>query len=241
MGLFDQNKDFHEDVFRNIVSLRKSQDLFDDINEGDEQLSSIAILAESRVKQDIPLGLINRGFHYTTAITYPFETQPFMESLYSDGKFGVWYGSLELPTTIHETVFHMIKTESGIVHSEKIITRERAVYKVHCDAILIDLSECYLDHPKLIDKQYDFTQKIGRKLHSEGHPGLLAPSARCSGTNIVIFNPNVLSNPKNHCYLTYHYYPETQQVFVERSPGKIMFKLNQENLTRLLNVHAASN
>jgi hypothetical protein len=34
-------------------------------------MSAIAIEAEAKVKANIPLGLIPRGFHYTLSITYP--------------------------------------------------------------------------------------------------------------------------------------------------------------------------
>lgn len=229
--LFDKNAEFKDDVFRNIVSLRKSQDLYDDINDGDESLSSVATFLESRVKKDIPLGLLERGFHYTTAIAYPFETDPFMESRYGDGKFPIWYGSLEFDTCIYETVYHMIKDESDIEIKE-IVIRERAVYKATCDAILIDLRNKAPDFPLLVFDNYEFTQSIGRKIHQQGSPGLLAPSARCKGNNAVIFNINVLDNPRVHCYLTYKYDPRKKEVIIERNPGITYLNINANILSR---------
>jgi hypothetical protein len=76
--------------------------------------------------------------------------------------------------------------------------------------------------PQLVANDYSFTQAIGRRLSQEGHPGLLAPSARCKGINSVIFNPEVLDSPRHHCYLTYRLDPATRTVEVERQPGEIL-------------------
>lgn len=230
--LFNQNLEFQKDIFRNIVSLRESQDLFDDINDDDKTISAIASRVEAEAKKDIPLGFIERGFHYTTAIAYPFETDPFMETRYSDGKFGVWYGSLEFQTSIFETAHHMMKDESDVIGIQEMIVRERAVYNVYCNAILIDLRGKEKEYPALIFDNYEFTQQIGKKIHQQGHPGLLAPSARCLGNNAVIFNVDRLSNPRVHCYLTYTFDPQKNELIVERERGKILMTVNAEQLSR---------
>jgi hypothetical protein len=221
--IFSKSIDFNQDVFRNIVSLRESRDLFDDLTDGDPELSSLAIEAEARVKENIPKGLIERGYHYSQAIGYPFETQPFMASRYGDGKFGVWYGSADrMETTIFESSFHMIQDESNIEGLNEIVVRERAVYLIHCEAILFDIVGKEKAFPQLVANDYSFTQAIGRRLSQEGHPGLLAPSARCKGINSVIFNPEVLDSPRHHCYLTYRLDPATRKAEVERQPGEIL-------------------
>lgn len=222
-SIFSKSTDFNQDVYRNIVSLRESRDLFDDLTGGDSELSSLAIEAEARVKENIPKGLIERGYHYSQAIGYPFETQPFMASRYGDGKFGVWYGSVDrMETTIFESSFHMIQDESNIEGLNEIVVRERAVYLIHCEAILFDIVGKEKAFPQLVANDYSFTQAVGRRLSQEGHPGLLAPSARCKGINSVIFNPEVLDSPRHHCYLTYHLDPATRTVKVERQPGEIL-------------------
>lgn len=221
--IFGKSTDFNQDVYRNIVSLRESQDLFEDLTGGDPDLSNLAMEAEARVKENIPKGLIERGFHYSQAIGFPFETQPFMASRYSDGTFGVWYGSVDkMETTIFESAYHMTQDESNIDGLNEIVVRERAVYLIHCEAILIDVVGKEKAFPQLVANDYSFTQAIGKRLSQEGHPGLLAPSARCKGINIVIFNPEVLNKPRQHCYLTYHLDPATRTVKVERQPGEIL-------------------
>ncbi len=49
-ALFDTSRDVSEDVFRNIVSLRQSIDLYEELAEGDAELSTVAAAAEMRVK-----------------------------------------------------------------------------------------------------------------------------------------------------------------------------------------------
>lgn len=225
-SLFDKTRDFDDDAFRNIVSLRESEDLFSDLSGNDEQLSALATAAEMKVKAGIPGGFIQRGFHYTTAITYPFENEPYLRTRYGNGSYGVWYGALSLDTTIHETAFHMVKEEAGIEGNLGPIIRERAVYLVHCRALLVDLSGKRKLFPGLIADDYGLTRQIGERLHKEGHPGLLAPSARDpEGTNLVALSPAILSNPRTLCYLTYACDPVRREVAVERQPGVVLMKL----------------
>jgi len=224
--LFDAARDVSQDIFRNIVSLRESQDLFDDLTDGDEELSRTAIELEAHVKRDMPLGLVNRGFAYSMAIGYPFETQPFMSSRFGDGTFGVWYGALEGETTIYETAYHMMRAELCVAGIDEIVIRERAVYWVFCNAVLLDMTAKGKDFPQLTASDYGFTQQLGRRTQREGHPGLLARSARSEGTNAVIFNPDVLNNPRLAYHLSYAFDPATQTVKVERTSGELLMVVN---------------
>jgi len=226
MSLFALVRDFDEVAYRNIVSLRKSQELFDDLTGGDASMSAVAIEAEAKVKANIPPGFIPRGFHYTISIKYPFENEPYLKTRYGNGSCGVWYGALALNTTIHETAFHMVKEESGIEGNTGLIHRERAVYLVRCKALLIDLSSKEAEYPGLVGQDYGFTQEIGERVRREGHPGLLSPSARHnSGINLVAFSPAILSDPRLSCHLTYTCDPVRRIVTVERTVGKVMFTL----------------
>jgi len=221
-SLYDSNKDFDEDFFRNIVSRRKSENLFDDLTGEDTDLHDIAVQAEMRVKKDLPWGIISRGFHYSTSIEYPFLTEPYIASRYSDGSFPVLYGSVDLETTICETAYHMAKFESQSEGIDEIIVRDRAVYLIHGRAVLIDLTNKRSSFSQLLANEYSFTQPIGKRLSSEGHPGIMAPSARCEGINVVFFKIEVLSDPRMHCYLTYRLDPRTWTITIERKPGEVV-------------------
>lgn len=227
MPLLDTTRDFSDDVFRNIVSLRESEDLFDDLS-GDtpSRSSHYAIAAEARVKADASPDFIRRGFHYTTAITYPFENEPYLSTRFGDGSFGVWYGSVKMETTIRETAFHMVREELRN-ESPRAIYRERAVYRVACRALLIDLTGKTSEFPGLVAEDYDFTQSLARRLQREGHPGLLAPSVRHrGGINLAAFSSGILSNPRLSCYLGYRFEPATRSVAVERTPGKPYLRIS---------------
>lgn len=227
MSHFKKLIDFNDTVLRNIVSLRKSEDLFNDLHDNDPLSAAVAIAAESRVKSHIPFDKISRGFYYSTAINYPFETNSYLITRYNNGSYPVWYGALDLKTTVYETAYHMLKAEMAIAGVNEMIIRERAVYDIHCKAALIDLSEDKKIHGLLTHPtNYDFTQQIGYRAYHEGHPGLLVPSARYNeGKNVVIFNQHVLKNPTLKCYLTYKLNLGEKEIAVERSPGKIWLKI----------------
>lgn len=223
-SLLDTTRDFDGDLCRNIVSLRTSKDLFADLSGSEPGLSRTAQTAEMRVKAHVPPGSIARGFHYTTAIEYPFVTEPYLRSRYGDGTFGVWYGALEEETTYAETAFHMIQDENRLEGVNEEIKRERALYHVHGRALLTDLTSKRQSHPELVRDDTTDTLALARRLVGEGHPGLLAPSARCDGTISAIFNPSVLNDPRLQYFLTYRYTPQQQTVLVERLPGQTLVR-----------------
>jgi hypothetical protein len=231
--LFDKTVDFNGQPYRNITTLRESEDLFDDLTAGDAAASAIAAEAEMRVKAHPVVRepqIIHRGLHYTRSIIdYPFKNEPCLFTRFGDGTYGVWYGSLEMKTTVYETCFHMIRAERAVEGLNEVVVRERAVYRVKCSAILIDLRGKQASFPKLVADDYGFTHQIGQRMNHEGHPGLLAPSARYEGTNVVVFNPDVLSDPRLHCYLTYFFDPHTLEIKVERTVGRTWLRVDGRN------------
>lgn len=221
MDLFEKNASLNQDIKRNIPSLIKSEDLFDDLYDDDDDAKSIAIAAEARVKQDSPSSFIQRGFHYTMSVMYPFESEHYQRTRYSDGSFGCWYGSMDLETTIYETAYHNLKNELNVRGVDEIIIRERAIYNIYCESVLLDFRGKHIAFPQLIHDDYAYTQQIGGRLSSQGHPGLLAPSARkIGGVNVVVFNPTILSNPRPNQYLTYYIDPVNEAVEIETTKGK---------------------
>jgi len=220
LGLIDVRRD----VIRNIVSLRVSQDLFDDLS-ADSEAWLLAQRVEAEVKpppyrSNTPV--IDRPFEdaeWFNAITWPF--RHWQTSRFSDGSFGVWYGSRSEETTVYESVYHWyhgLISDAGFEHLS--IVSERKLYTVTCKAALLDFRPLIPRHfPDLIHKtDYTLAQSVGQRMHREGHPGLLTFSARYSGgENYAIFNPAVLSDPRHHGYLTYRL--ETARVTVEKTPG----------------------
>lgn len=220
--------DTHGDLYRNIVSLRATENLFDDLSDKHEDWQT-AIELELHTKPATYTSstpIIHRPFEeaaWNEAIGFPF--REWSRSRYSDGSFGVWYGSDSLETTIYETVYHWrnsLLADAGFTDAG--IRIERRVHHVRCDAALIDLRSLVAEHPMLIDAtDYTLTQQLGGRLHREGHPGLVTISARCTGNVYAILNPAVLSNPRPNCYLTY--ITTESGVEVERAPGELLLSI----------------
>jgi len=215
--------DTHIDLYRNIVSLRVTENLFDDLSNDHEDWQTAIELEQqtqpSSYTSSTPV--IDRPFEeavWNEAIGFPFKE--WFRSRYSDGSFGVLYGSDTLETTIFETVYHWrnrLLADAGF--TEPGIRIERRVHLVRCDAALIDLRGLVNQHPLLVDgSDYTLTQQVGGRLHREGHPGLVTMSARCTGNVYGILNSAVLSNPRPNCYLTY--ITTESGVDIERIPGK---------------------
>ena len=99
-----------------------------------------------------------------------------------------------------------------------MVIAERKVYMVACSAALLDFRSASNEHSDpLHPSDYAFCQLVGARIHREGHPGLLTRSVRRpDGENVAIFNPDVLSNPRLNCQLTFRL--NNDQIVVEK-PG----------------------
>jgi len=214
--------DFHDDVVRNIKGIRASQHLFDDLSD-DREDQALAVAAESagRIPSEAPL--LTRPLDYGAVVTFPFVDFNGQGTRFSDGlNYGVWYGSLDLETTVHETVhrWHEFILDS-FPREDREITGERRVFHARCDGILIDLRGKERREKRLLDRRdYRYTQQLGRYLKEQNQNGLLVHSARCRGTNVAIFAPSVLSRVRDLCVLTYRMNPMQDLVRVERTPGR---------------------
>lgn len=222
--------DVHQDVARNIVSLRQSQDLFDDLTD-DRAEWLLAQKVEDEVKPPpyrSRTPIIDRPFEdaqWFNAITWPF--RHWQASRFSDGSHGVWYGSESVETTVYESAYHWYRgllSDAG--YEREAVIAERTVYLVACGAALLDLQKAVTEYTDLLHpSDYVFTQSVGARIHREGHPGLLIQSVRRpAGENLAIFNPGVLSNPRHNCQLTYRL--QGDQMVVEKHPGATWITLD---------------
>jgi hypothetical protein len=215
--------DVHQDIIRNIISIRSSQNLFDDLTD-DPAEWALAQAVEDAVKPppyQSRTPVIHRPFEdaiWFNAIGWPFKR--WQASRFSDGSFGIWYGSATAETTVYETTHHWVNgflADAGFERER--VTAERKLFKVACDTALLDFRPLVDEFPKLIHKTDDRdTQQIGARLNREGHPGLVTASARqAGGENYAILNPAVLSNPRSLCELTYRL--GDGRIVVEKKPG----------------------
>lgn len=228
-ALFDKPVHIREDAFRNFVNLRRSRDLFHRLADNEED-SAAAVKAEMRTRGRKDQPLINRPFEpWYGVVGFPFDHRNWARSRYTDGSFGVWYGSRRVETTVAETTYHFARELAGRGQDrhDRPIIRERCVKTAHVDALVFDLCGKERDFPALVaSDSYDFTQQVGRAIHEGHHPGLLAPSARrAGGVNVDIFSPKYLRNPRDYCHLTYRFHPDDGRIEVEREPGTVWMTL----------------
>jgi hypothetical protein len=220
--------EINQDLYRNIVSLRESQDLLDDLSDdpADWQAAVDLELQHKPIQFESHTPVIDRPFEdaeFISAVRFPFDN--WTQSRFSRGQFGVWYGSPELETTIYETAYHWrngFLADAGLENQEGISV-ERRVHLVHCSSAIINLLPKTTDWPELQSNDYTYCQVLGEKLHREGHPGLWTPSARCDGTNAAIFAPQVLTNPRTCCYLTYCL--EGGEVAIKRELNSVLLRI----------------
>lgn len=230
-------KDYHlstdsrGDWLRNIVSLRRSVELFADLasEPRDRQVLIEHELATKPARGAVPI--IDRPFEdariydpLCEALAWPFEHP--CRSRYSDGRYGVWYGARTLTTSIHETVYHFRRNTlaSEIAARSPIpIYQERRVHRVRCRALLIDLRDECEREPRLLDSEdYAFCQGLGAELRAALQPGVESRSVRdATGEIIGVFRREALSEPREVCYLTYLLDPASGRVNVERTPGQV--------------------
>lgn len=223
-------EDSRGDWNRNIVTLRKSADLFADLV---DDPAHAAVLSDHEMATKLvsdPRPIVSRPFEeadvydpIANAIAWPFEHPA--ASRYSLVHFGVWYGAGSIETSVYETVHHFRKNTlaSEIARaSTKPIVQERRVHLVHCNAALVDLRSVVKQEKRLVDPDdYTYCQSLGAELRAAFQPGVITKSARHrSGEVVAVFIREALSNPRDVCYLTYLLDAKRGHVRVERTPGR---------------------
>ena len=223
-------------VFRNIKSVRVSQDLWDDLAVDGLSADAVGALAQKLDALVKPAfygstkPIIDRPFEeaiWFEAVAYPF--RHLQASRFSDGSFGVWYGSSSLETTVHETAYHwFVDFLRDAQFEREDVVGERKVFEVGLSAALLDIRTLADQMPALVDAtDYSVCQSIGAQIHREGHPGLVTRSARhVMGENLAIFNPVVLADPRLSCQLTYRLHGK--RIVVQRSGTSSWITLSTE-------------
>jgi len=219
-------------LFRNITSLRLSENLFDDLVP-DRAGQDAAIAAEMAVRKVAP-GVIERGLYYSQAIDYPFASDPVVGSRFGDGTIRVWYGAFDDATARAETCWHALRQGNDLIDPpETVFVRYRAVYTVRARGLFADLRGKEVAFPELVGDDYAPTQPIGRYAANQGLAGLVYPSARWpEGECLAAFRAAPLSDAALAYYLTYRIDLDTQTVAIERTPGVVDKRLHISELRR---------
>ncbi len=230
--LYAANVDYRGDLVRNIPGIRESQHVFDDLS-NDPDDWAIAIAAEAAAHVASAAALITRPFDYGTVIAYSFDSAHWLATRFSDGTtYGVWYGSLDLATTVYETAWHWYRfVRDSFPDEDREIVTDRRAFDVRCDALLLDLTTRHRAWPDLVSRtSYAFTQQVGRYVHEQGLNGLLVRSARCDGINAAVFRPERLSHVRDRTFLTYRLNAVRDTFVAQRTPGRRWMELQPSTL-----------
>lgn len=232
---FSVTADSCGDWLRNIVSLRRSIDLFAELVDDPDDSHVLAQHELATKPAREPMPIISRPFEDAAiydplgaAIGWPFDHP--CRTRYSDGSYGVWYGARTLATSVRETVYHFRRNTLAseiAARGRAPIHQERRVHRVRCTAMLVDLGGSCTEEPRLLDPEdYSYCQALGARLRTASLPGVLTRSARDSHGEVVgVFHRNALSDPRDVCYLTYILDAATGRVTVERTPGKVEWRI----------------
>lgn len=207
--------EYQGDVFRNIQGINIGFDEFDDLTDDQESLAYAHQKASSHSDAS------KNNVQYN-AIDFVFSQRKNSPSRFSDGSHPVWYSSVTIETSFHETLYHwrrvFIDSPQFTAIESDTIRAIRSVFSVHCRAAVLDLRQQSAEDTRLIDpdpENYPYTQQIGARINEEGHPALITSSARHEGgENVVVFNKNVLSRPGHYNDYIYEYNISTQSTIV---------------------------
>jgi hypothetical protein len=221
-ALLSANAEFHGDLVRNIPGIRRSQNLFDDLTANPADWA-VAMAAEESGRIPTAAALATRPFDYGSVISYSFDASHWQSTRFSDGsRYGVWYGALEVETTIYETAHHWRRfLLDSYAELDRVIVTDRRVCDVRCDALLIDLRDKHVEFPDLVRRDsYTFTHQVGRIVHEQDLSGLLVQSARCDGINAAVFRAERLSNVREKMFVTYKLNVARDSFVAERARGR---------------------
>lgn len=213
-------------VKRNVTSIAPDKEAFASLLEDTSDLELIHLTIQ-KARSDVSRKKELSDFDYIAAVEYPFKTVPFMQTRFSDGRYPIWYASMTLETTLHETIYHATRHITAIadIAAEGIVCRKRALYEVFCDALLIDIVNKEQDDPALISNDYRYTNEIGLYVKKGGYPGIVSRSARDPlGENVNIFKQSVLSNPNYLFDIVYRFDFNTRIVSVDGLENNIEFQ-----------------
>ena len=134
--LFSANVEFHDDLVRNIPGTRKSQNLFDDLSSEPADWD-VAIASEGAHRITTAAALITRPFDYGSVISFTFDSSHWQATRFSDAsRYGVWYGSTAVETTVYETAWHWYRfVLDSFADEDRDIVSERRAFEVRCDAL----------------------------------------------------------------------------------------------------------
>ncbi len=201
------------EAFRNIYTIKSTQDLFEDIADPDDFPVLQAWDNETSQIQHTAAPK-NRVFQYGNIIetVCVFEKTNWRQGRFGDGKkYGVWYGAIEKETSILEGLYSVYKNvKEDIANSSRPVVIDRRMLKAQITANrAIDLRLCSEHYAQLINNNYTFCQELGAYAVEDGIDLFLTPSARnLGGTCVPIFSPSAIKSDKTIYYIHFSFHNE---------------------------------
>lgn len=209
-------------VFRNIYTIKNSQNLFDELCDTAEEKSVLDYWSEQSSFIDHTKPQQYRFAQYAEIESSPFPPTheilaPFLKacaSRFSDGSFGVWYSALDEQTTISETLYWTYKLwKKDIEQAKNPYITDRKVFKAKIKTTkLSNLIPYSSQFPDLLHKEnYNFCRTIGKKAKQNAIEALLTLSVRHEGGKCMpIFVPEAIKQVQFIRYWHYTFYKNGQ-------------------------------
>lgn len=200
-------------LYRNILTIKESQHLFDDlVDQEDIPILQAWDNQTSLINHQIPQ--INRTFQYATTFQthYLFQEVGWRRGRFGNGKtYGVWYGALEEETSIKETLYWSRMFAKNFLEKKESITIDRKMYSAQCvSEKSVDLRSLVKNYPKIVHKtDYSFCHQLGEYAVKNKIGLYLTPSVRNpGGTCAPVFSVDVIKKENFSYYMHYTFYQD---------------------------------
>lgn len=195
MDLISKLTFFSSTTYRNTIGFSEKDDTnyFDDLTDNKEEMVAANFISNHLSY----VGRLTEENLFYNAVDYVFQRGSWAPSRYGDGSFPIWYSSVEIETSFFETVFHwknsILSDANFAPLSKNPIYMTRTIFDVQCQGDLVDLRGKETSYPWLLSDDYQECQNIGARLHTQGFPAILSPSARKQrGNNVAVMQKTVL-------------------------------------------------
>ncbi|MES2613836.1 MAG: RES family NAD+ phosphorylase [Bdellovibrionota bacterium] len=215
-----KNKIFDGHVFRNIYTIKNSQNLFDELCDTKEENSILNYWSEQTSYIDHKKPQQYRFAQYAEIANTPFPPTPEIlsplmkagKSRFSDGSFGVWYSALDEKTSISETLYWSYRHwKKDIEIAKNPYVTDRKIFRAKIKTTkLCDLSEMVQEFPNLIHKEdYTFCQNLGKSGRENLVEAFLTLSVREEGGKCMpIFVPQIIEQVQFIRFWHYTFYKD---------------------------------
>lgn len=187
-------------AFRNIYTIKASQDLFDDLADA-EDFPTLQAWDNATSQIDHSKPLLQRNFQYgevesTIAVFNELKWRP---GRFGDGTYGVWYGARDKHTSIMESLFWSYRfAKEDIAKSRLPVVIDRKMFEAECKSdSAVDLTGLSAFLMNLTSEDYEFCQALGAFAVRSKIELYLSPSARnAGGICMPVFNSEAIQSDR---------------------------------------------